>query len=480
MCAKIKKIKETNKEENKIYLVTEIKDLKSINLSKAELTYVEKQKKDLESNFVSVNRFGYWLFVQFLKKNDDDYLTLENCRKDGDKALSTLNTLKFSKIQIENINWKKNEVICFAEGMALGNYQYLKFKNDIKKKTNSLKEIQVAADIVSPNEITELNNVVDAIYKCKDLVNEPPASMTAKIFAKEAEKMAKEVGIKIEVLNKTKIEALKMGGLLAVNRGSVDPPTFTIMEWKPAKAVNKNPYVFVGKGVVYDTGGMSLKPSGSMETMKCDMGGAAAVASAMYLIAKAKLPVHVIGLMPATDNRPSGNAQVPGDIIKMYSGATVEVLNTDAEGRLILADALHYAKKYKPELVIDIATLTGAAANAIGRYGIVAMGSKYKNDMDDLKTSGWNVFERIVEFPFWEDFDELIKSEIADLKNIGGPVAGAITAGKFLEYFAEYPWIHLDIAGPVFLDKKDSYRGSSATGSGVRLFYDFIKNKSKK
>jgi leucyl aminopeptidase len=388
--------------------------------------------------------------------------------------------LKFSKIQIENISWKKNEVICFAEGMALGNYQYLKFKFDDKKKVNTLKEIQIKADIITANEISELNNIVDAIYKCKDLVNEPPASMTAVQLAKEAEKMAKEVGIKIEVFNKTKIESLKMGGLLAVNRGSVDPPTFTIMEWKPAKVVNKKPYILVGKGVVYDTGGMSLKPSGSMETMKCDMGGAAAVATAIYLIAKEKLPIHVIGLMPATDNRPSGNAQVPGDVIKMFSGSTVEVLNTDAEGRLILADALTYAKKYKPELVIDIATLTGAAANAIGRYGIVAMGSKYKNYMDDLKTSGWSVFERIVEFPFWEDFDELIKSEIADIKNIGGPVAGVITAGKFLEYFVDYPWIHLDIAGPVFLDKKDSYRGSSATGSGVRLFYNFMKNKCSK
>jgi leucyl aminopeptidase len=301
--------------------------------------------------------------------------------------------------------------------------------------------------------------------------------MNAVKLAEEFKNLGDECGAKVEVFNKKKIESLKMGGLLAVNKGSVDPPTFTVFEWKPKDKINKNPYVFVGKGVVYDTGGLSLKPSNFMETMKCDMAGAAAVGAAMYAIAKEKLPVHVIGLIPATDNRPDGNAYVPGDIITMYDGSTVEVLNTDAEGRMILADALSYAKKYDPELVINIATLTGAAARAIGPLAMVGMNVKADQEFEQLQKSGDMGHERIVEFPMWDEYADMLKSEIADLKNIGGLEAGAITAGKFLEHFTDYPFIHLDIAGPAFLEKKDSYRGIGATGYAVRLFFDFIKSK---
>jgi leucyl aminopeptidase len=224
---------------------------------------------------------------------------------------------------------------------------------------------------------------------------------------------------------------------------------------------------------------MNLKPGDSMSTMKEDMSGAAAVASAIYAIATAELPVHVIGLMPATDNRPGPKAIVPGDIIKMQSGLTVEVLNTDAEGRLILADALSYAKKYTPSLVIDLATLTGSAIRAVGRIGIVAMQIKASKDLEQLKESGMETYERIVEFPTWDEYGEGIKSEVADIKNVGPAEAGAITAGKFLEKFTDYPYIHLDIAGPAFLDKRDSYRGQGGTGVGVRLLFDFIKKQAK-
>jgi len=235
-----------------------------------------------------------------------------------------------------------------------------------------------------------------------------------------------------------------MGGLLAVNKGSIDPPTFTIMTWKPEKHINKKPFVLVGKGIVYDTGGLSLKPThDGMDYMKCDMAGAATVAGAMYAIAKAKLPLHVIALAPATDNRPDGNAYVPGDVVKMYDGSTVEVLNTDAEGRMILADALSWAKKYDPELVIDLATLTGAALAAIGKYGIVGMGNAPREVMDQLKESGDAVCERIAEFPFWDDYAEMLKSDIADLKNIGGRYAGAITAGIIPIFISILPDQHL-------------------------------------
>jgi leucyl aminopeptidase len=289
--------------------------------------------------------------------------------------------------------------------------------------------------------------------------------------------MGKHAGFKAEVFNQVKIESLKMGGLIAVNLGSEDPPTFTVMEYKPRTAVNKKPYVLVGKGIVYDTGGISLKPSNAMSDMKCDMSGAAAAGAVIYAVAKSKLPLWLIGLVPATDNRPSGNAQVPGDVITMFDGTTVEVLNTDAEGRLILADALAYAKKYKPELVIDMATLTGAAQAAIGKYGMVAMKAKCDEEFASLQRSGNAVWERIVEFPLWDEYKDLLKSDIADLKNIGGAYAGAITAGKFLEHFTDYPYIHLDIAGPAFMDKRDSYRGVGGTGYAVRLLFNFFYQK---
>jgi leucyl aminopeptidase len=211
--------------------------------------------------------------------------------------------------------------------------------------------------------------------------------------------------------------------------------------------------------------------------MKDDMSGAAAVASAIYAIALAGLPVHVVGLIPVTDNKIGPEAIFPGDIINMHNGITVEVLNTDAEGRLILADALSYAARYNPELVIDLSTLTGSAVRAIGKFGIVAMQMKAIHEMELLCQSGWQVYERIVEFPSWDEYAELIKSDIADLKNVGPSEAGAITAGKFLEKFTNYPFIHLDIAGPAFLEKRDSYRGQGGTGVGVRLLFDFIKRK---
>jgi leucyl aminopeptidase len=320
---------------------------------------------------------------------------------------------------------------------------------------------------------------VDATLKARDLVNEPVNFLNAVQLAKEAEKLGKAAGFKTEVLDKKKIQSLKMGGLISVNLGSIDPPTFTIMEYKPKGATNKKPIVLVGKGVVYDTGGISLKPTAGMDTMKCDMGGAAAVLGTMYAIASAKLKVHVVGLVPATDNRPDGKAYVPGDIITISDGTTIEVLNTDAEGRLILADALVYAQQYKPELVIDLATLTGAAAVAIGKYGTVMMGTASEEQKSALKTSGNNTYERLVEFPFWDDYAKLINSDLADMKNIGGPVGGAITAGKFLEKFTDYPWMHFDIAGPAYLNAADSYRGKHGTGVGVRLIVEFVKQLSK-
>jgi leucyl aminopeptidase len=455
-------------------------DIPGGRLTSEEMKYVQNLHKKQKKDTVSLNRLDHWIYIYFVDTKKDLNLRLESCRKSGNAIASIMNTARIKRMTLTDTGKFTYETLAFAEGMMLGNYQFLKYKKDKKEKQNSLQEIRVLSKKIGTEEIERLNILGSAVCRCRDLVNEPVIKLNAEGLAAEFVKMGKEAGFKVEVLNQAKIESLKMGGLLAVNLGSEDPPTFTIMEYKPRGAVNKKPYVLVGKGVTFDSGGISLKPSSSMSDMKCDMSGAAAAGTAVYAIAKAKLPVWVVALIPATDNKPSATAQVPGDVITMFDGTTVEVLNTDAEGRLILADALAYAKKYKPGLVIDMATLTGAAHAAIGKYGIVAMNTKCKKEFASLKESGERVCERIVEFPLWDDYKELIKSDIADLKNIGGAYAGAITAGKFLEHFTDYPYIHLDIAGPAFTDKRDSYRGLGGTGSCVRLLFDFFLHKTGK
>lgn len=471
----IKSTQSISSKDNLVLIGNAKTDFSKQGLSKEEMDYVNKQIK-AEEHIININQYTRRIIIYIGEDKKNENYTLEAFRKAGNKACSIFNTAKVEQATLTDLTGNAEQTLAFAEGMALGNYQFIQLKTDVKKLTRSLKTILIHSKKATAKEIQNLQIVVDATEKARTLVNLPLNYLNAVQLAKEFEKMGKEAGFKVEILNKAKIEALKMGGLLAVNRGSIDPPTFTIMEYKPKNAVNKKPYLLVGKGVVYDTGGLSLKPTAGMDTMKCDMGGAATVGCTMYAIAKAGLPVWVVGLTPATDNRPGGNAYVNGDILTMHSGATVEMLNADAEGRLILADALSYGKKYNPELAIDLATLTGAAAAAIGKYGIVAMGTSDKKQMDALKNSGEKVNERLVEFPMWEEYGDLLKTEIADMKNIGGPVAGAITAGKFLEKFTSYPWIHLDIAGPAFLDSAYDYKTKGGTGVGVRLLFDFLSN----
>ena len=465
----IKKASKVGVKDNVVYLISSANDLSANDFSKEELTYIKKEIK-AEQKQIELNKLSNSIYIIVLSKNID-YKTAEKARIAASKLVSDLNAKKTKVITVVS---ELAVTSAFIEGMALINYQFLKYFSD--KKENTLKEVSVIGNL-SKMDLEEITNTVAATNYAKDLVNEPQSFLTATQLAKEIENLGKEAGFKVETLNKKKIETLKMGGLLAVNQGSIEPPTFSILEWKPKNAKNKKPIILVGKGVVYDTGGLSLKPTAnSMDFMKCDMGGAASVIGGMYAISKNKLPYHVIGLVPATDNRPSGNAYAPGDVITMHNGKTVEVLNTDAEGRLILADALSYAQKYNPELVLDIATLTGSAAAAIGHYGIVGMGNASEKTMTNLKVSGNNTYERIVEFPFWDEFNEQLKSPIADLTNLGNGAGGSITAGKFLENFTDYPYIHLDIAGPAFLKKPIGYISQGGTGVGVRLFYDFIKN----
>ncbi len=466
-----------NNNESVVLLCGKSSNLTNYGLSKAEIDFVKTEIGAKEKKCTVINQLSRYVFIQLMESKKDRSQYLDSIRKAASVMHTQITDAKLESITVVDVENKAEETLAFAEGLTLSNYQFLKYKKDKVKETYSLKTIDVYSKKIADKQVEQLNAVAEAVFIARTLVNEPANFLTATQLGKEFQKLGKQAGFNVEVLNKSKITSLKMGGLLAVNLGSIEPPTFTIMEYKPANAKNKQPVILVGKGVTYDTGGLSLKPTtNSMDMMKCDMAGSAAVACTIYAIAKAKLPVHVIGLVPATDNRPGENAYVPGDIITMYNGLTVEMLNADAEGRMILADALAYAQKYKPQLVIDLATLTGAAVAAIGTSGIVAMGTASDSVKNKLKQSGENTFERLAEMPFWDEYDDMIKSEIADMKNIGGPYGGAITAGKFLARYIDYPWMHFDIAGPAFLLSKDGYRIKGGTGTGVRLLFDYFKN----
>lgn len=407
-------------------------------------------------------------FFFFIKENND----LEKLRVAGYNVRQKLdkNTTEITLVG------NGEQALALAEGLALSNYQFLKYFSDADVKEYQLEAINMVTDLTA-QEINEMNQVIQAVIWARDMVNEPSSYLSAVQLAREIQEIGDEAHLNVQVLNKKTIQDLKMGGLLAVNLGSIEPPTFTIIEHKPENPINSKPIVLVGKGVVYDTGGLSLKPTaGSMDLMKSDMGGAACMAGAIYAAALNKLNVHIIALIPATDNRPGQNAYAPGDIIKMYDGTTVEVLNTDAEGRMILADAISYASQYEPEIIINAATLTGAALVAAGTRATCMMSNASESINQQLIHSGNYVHERLVQLPLWDDYKEQIKSSVADLKNIGGRNAGTITAGKFLEHFAKYPFVHLDIAGPAFTEAPENYKGHGGTGTGVRTLYHFLKN----
>ena len=459
-----------SKQDNYIILANKNTKLSSIDLNQNEKKYIKDQQKN-NHEIIVLNQYLRKIIIVNPKKVDNKNLFIENIRGLGNKVYNELNSINV--ISIENLEIDKINLYAFTEGLSLSHYQFINHKSKVKKGKDLIINIINNNNSVSNSELVNLNT---SVKLTKDLVNTPFSHLKATDLAKQAQEAGKKSGFKTTIFNKKKIQSLKMGGLLAVNQGSLDEPTFSILEWKPKNAKNKKPIILVGKGIVYDTGGLSLKPTKGMDIMKVDMAGAGTVVGAMHAIASNKLPKHVIGLIPATDNRPSGNAYAPGDVVTMFNKLTVEVLNTDAEGRMILADALSYADKYNPELVIDLATLTGAAARAIGHFGIVSMHKNAEKFHDQLKESGNLTHERLAEMPFWDDYDTLLKSDVADIKNIGGPIAGAITAGKFLSNFINYPWIHLDIAGPAYVESSYGYRGKGATGMGVRLLYNFIKN----
>ncbi len=417
-----------------------------------------------------------WAFL----KNEKGINILVNDNEMSDEALRIIGHDIFhflkDKVTEAEIDGAKSNLLPLLEGLLLSSYLFDRFmtkKPSLKVKFNCIYyPVEINSSLSA-----ELINIVDTVFWARDMVNLPVSHLNAEQFAQQISELLSPIGVRVDILEKSKIEALKMGGLLSVNKGSIDPPTFTIAEYKPEGHKNKKPIILIGKGVVYDTGGLSLKPTpGSMDCMKSDMAGAAAVVGALCLAAKQKLKLHIVALVPATDNRPGMNAYTPGDVITMFNGTTVEDLNTDAEGRMILADALSYSEKYNPELVIDAATLTGSAVRAIGTHAAIVMGNAKDEVFNKLEKAGVQTHERVVRFPFWDEYKEDMKSKIADLKNIGGPNGGMISAGKFLETFVKAPYVHMDVAGPTWLDAKENYKGVDGTGYGVRLLYQFLKN----
>ena len=448
------------------------------NFNSDESSYILSNYEQNKKKFFAFNHLNRFVLVSIVEEKDDSNATMEMYRRVGGKVLRECDKNFIKDLQLYTLA-DKNNVLAFVEGMLESSYIFDKYKTDPTRLIHPFDNLHIIGTEVDENDINQKRIVFLACEKAKDLVNEPVEVINATNLSKYFTELSKQAGIEIDVWNKAKIEKEKMGGILAVNRGSMDEPTFTIMTYKPQNATNQQPIVLVGKGITYDTGGLNIKPGDYMNDMKSDMAGAATMACAIYSIAMQKLPLYVIGLFPATDNRPNNNAYCSGDIINMYDGTNVEVVNTDAEGRMILADALAYAKQLNPMLVIDMATLTGAASRAIGPFGIAAIEKDAKAYMQTLKEVGESVYERIAEFPFWSEYDDLIVSDIADIKNSGENYAGMITAGKFLAYFTAYPYIHLDIAGVAMIEKQTDYRDKGASAYGLRLIDAFLKQFCK-
>lgn len=461
-----------------IQLLDDAAQIDALSLSSSEADYA-RQAFAREQNTVVIPRFPGQLYFVLLPKKSSEAATRDAIRKSGAEAGNWLKSIKAESAHVESRSSRSDAAYLFAQGLMLGAYQFLKYRSEADKLRHPLSGLSFENGSMGEDEMRELSVLCDAAYRARDLVNEPLNGLNAEGLAEAIRGMGEAAGFEVKVLDKEAMEREGMGGILAVNRGSQDPPTFSIMEYKPAGARNEKPIVLVGKGVVYDTGGLTLKPTpNSMDRMKSDMSGAALVSAAMYAAAGLKVPLHLIALVPSTDNRPGENAYVPGDVITMYSGATVEVLNTDAEGRMLLADALQWAKRYEPELVLDFATLTGAASVAVGEHGIVCMGTAPEDVKQAFREAGERQYERLVEYPLWDEYGEQIKSEVADIKNVGGPTGGAITAGKFLQHFTDYPWMHFDIAGVSFATSKKPYMPLGGTAYGLRMLLDFLKTRA--
>ncbi len=367
-------------------------------------------------------------------------------------------------------------------GTIMGIFEPDKYRTKEKEK-RELKSVTVViegADKRAAQRGAERGRIIgESINFTRDLANEPGAYMTPTIMADRAKRVAKEFGLSFDVLDQKQMEKLGMGSLLGVSRGSDEPPKLIVMKYKPARSSSKELLALVGKGITFDSGGISLKPGENMELMKYDMTGAATVIGTMRAIAQLKPSVPVLGVAPCSENLPSGKATKPGDVLRAMTGKTIEVINTDAEGRLVLADAIAYAKKLGATRIIDMATLTGAVSIALGDVNTAILGTD-QNLIDEVIAAGVDVGEKFWQLPLDKEYTNQIKSDIADIKNVGGKKAGTITAAAFLKEFAEEtPWAHLDIAGTAWGDPATPFRAKGPTGVAVRTLIEFIEQSAR-
>lgn len=419
---------------------------------------------------------------------DESNVDMETLRRSASRGVKYARRMNLGKISYffptflaKSKEWDEAKMAqAIAEGALLSNYRFDKYRSDKKsKKYTGLEDITLIFGI-SPSDAVHKSIhravvVSRAVSFARDLGNTPGNELPPRVLAEMAASMCRKHKIKCSVFNEAKLKTLKMNGILSVSAGSAEPPRLIVMEYKPTKAKNSKPIVLVGKGLTFDAGGISIKPAADMDRMKFDMCGGAAVIGAMQAAADLKLPVHLVGLVPSSENLLGSRAFKPGDILTMYSGKTVEILNTDAEGRLILADALAYAQRYTPSCIIDLATLTGHIVVALGysAAGMIGTDDEMKRRLSEAADF---THERVWEMPLYTDHEKLIKSHVADIKNIGGRPGGALTAAAFLKQFVgSTPWVHLDIAGVANTEEETAYTEKlSATGFGVRLLVEAL------
>ncbi|HAK87733.1 MAG TPA: leucyl aminopeptidase [Nitrospiraceae bacterium] len=422
---------------------------------------------------------GRILLIGIGKQSD---ITPDRIRRAGGKAFSYLRGTGSKNIALSGRLFAKlsksfaasqRPAFYFIEGGLLSLYRFEKYK-----KSENDKEIKTAIVLGADKGISVkwLKTTSSAVNFAKDLINSPSNDMTPAVLGRIAKSLSGKK-IKVKVLEKKDMEKEGMEAYLSVSKGSAEPPKFIILEYKGGKGA---PLALVGKSITFDSGGISLKPADGMEKMKYDMSGGAAVLAVIKAASELNLPVNIVGLLPATENLPGGSASKPGDIVKSITGKTIEIINTDAEGRLVLADAIGYAiKYYKPEAVIDIATLTGACSIALGSEAAAMMGNN-EGLMEKLEKAAEETYERVWPMPLYEEYKEYIKSDVADIKNSGGRNGSLVTAGYFLKEFAgDTPWVHLDIAGTAWSDKDNPYTPKGATAMGVRLVLNFLKENNR-
>lgn len=436
-----------------------------------------------------------WVVVAGLGKRKE--LTAEKMRKAASEAVKAAGRLGVKDIALEmtadggktsagaaavafSIEERTGAVL---ESVLLTLYGFEAFKTAAPKEVKKIRQITLIAPAQASlrkmqKTARDTKIIADAVYIARDLANAPANYHTPEAIAQIAKKLSLAYDISCEVYNEDRIKKLGMGGLLSVARGSAEPPRFIILKYDGAKETG--PIVLAGKGITFDSGGISLKPGNNMHEMKFDMSGAAAVLAALLAASRLRLPVNLIGLIGAAENLPGPSAVKPGDVTTTYSGKTVEILNTDAEGRMVLADILAFAKKqYKPRFVIDLATLTGACRIALGRHASGIMGTD-EALIEKIRKAGEATGERVWPLPLWEEHIEAMKSDVADLKNISQQEGGGtMTAAGFLSTFIEgVPWAHIDIAGTADVRQAADYLAKGATGVGVRLLVHFLKNYS--